>query len=325
MSCLVKLIDVKIAQAVSFRLNHSIMHFVRLCYFIFIIFFVSTVQGQCIDKDSVRKIFSLQENATPKILRANIERLKELKMRLKDCPTPSDSVQSYLLRQIGVRYYQLADYLNAIEYTKLSINLVKSGISKYSVNKRDLVFGYYYLQIYYDSLKQENARMNATDSCIYFDLKYNTDYFYTCLLLYEKVKHLFRKGDYEQCIYFASLGEGYIKNYYHYTDSIDYAAAYLTYKIDALFFSNKLAEAEKLLENKLTEYNKAANKDALGTIYNLLGLVSEYKGDFKTNRKCFPSGRKTGVEWPVSWRGTLIDVTGEAAPPPADTRQVPPP
>src|SRR6266496_1012674 len=47
--------------------------------------------------------------------------------------------------------------------------------------------------------------------------------------------------------------------------------------------------------------------------------------DSRKYRKCFPSGRKTGVEWPVSWRDTLIAVTGEAAPPRADTRHVPPP
>src|SRR4029450_2783633 len=47
--------------------------------------------------------------------------------------------------------------------------------------------------------------------------------------------------------------------------------------------------------------------------------------DSRKYRKCFPSGRKTGVECPVSWRDTLIAVTGEAAPPAAGTRHVPPP
>src|SRR6476661_1417606 len=47
--------------------------------------------------------------------------------------------------------------------------------------------------------------------------------------------------------------------------------------------------------------------------------------DSRKYRKCFPSGTKTGVECPVSWRDTLIVVSGEAAPPAADTRHVPPP
>jgi CHAT domain-containing protein len=225
-------------------------------------------------------------------------RLKELLQYdsgLTKCPAQNDTTYTLLLKRIGLLYYTQADYLKAIQYTRRSIGIIRTYTGKIPEKSKYLAGCYYNMQIYYDSLKQTLQKIEATDSCIANDIITDSTYYYTCLLLGEKVKYLFYKGDYTLCVNDATWGETLIRKYYHQPDSINRIFYFLTYQVDALHFLKNYQLAEKLLSNKINECEKAGNRTYLGIIYSLLGFVYIDKGAFLQSLGYFQKGYRQNL------------------------------
>jgi len=139
-----------------------------------------------------------------------------------------------------VVYSATADYIRAIEYTKKSIDIIRANEGKPYINFSHIVRCYYNLQSYYDSLRQVGLKMEAIDSCIAIELRINSNYYYTCLVLGDKIAYFFNRGDYGLCVKNAALGEVLIPKYYHDLDSAERSNYNLTYKVDALLFLGDL-------------------------------------------------------------------------------------
>src|SRR5882724_2119288 len=236
---------------------------------------ISPAGGQCLQGDSLwARLFFLKNNL---VIRTQDKLSEMLRYNAQDCPKGYDSAHAYLLQSIGTNYYKLGEYLKAIDYTRQSIDIIKARLGKPSINPKSLVKCYYNLEFYYNLLGQEHSQMNAIDSCIFYDGRFNTDYFYTCILMFEKIKHLYSRGDYQRCILYATIAGSLFQKYYHQIDSMDYINACLTYKVDALIFSDQIPVAEKLLENKVEECKKAGDSSFYGVLYALLGFVNTRK------------------------------------------------
>ena len=235
---------------------------------------IRSLSGQCPDRDLIwRRMAALQNSASTPV-NTRLKELLQYDSAIRNCPpVRNDTTYSLLLKRIGVLYYTLTDYLKAIQYTRRSIGIIRAYSGKTPEKSKYLTGCYYNLEIYYDSLKQAPQKIEAIDSCIANDIITDSSYYYTCLLLGEKVKYLFYKGDYTLCVNDASWGETLIRKYYHYPDSINRIFYFLTYQVDALHFLKNPQLAEQLLSNKINECGKAGNRTYLGIVYSLLGFV----------------------------------------------------
>ena len=239
-----------------------------------------SLSGQCPERDSllkrisgIRKSFVL--NNTEKLTQ-----LIRLDLEIKNCPPGIDSVYTFLQQSIGIAYYRLADYTHAIQFTKHALNIIQKNRDNPALNKTELIKDYYYLSIYYDSLKLVSQKNEAIDSCIANDLKANTDYHYTNYVLQENVIALYNKGDYNLCINRSALGEALIHKHYKYADKLDQLVFFITYKANALHALGRFNEEERFLLSKSEEFAKIKNTQYQGDFYSLFGYLSESKGDY---------------------------------------------
>jgi CHAT domain-containing protein len=259
--------------------------------YLFILFcFIATncksLLGQCPDRDSVwKKIFSIQ-NLRPVNVNNQLGELLSYNKKMQDCSLTHDSVYTYLLMRIGVMYYKLADYYDAIQYTKRSIDIIHSNSGNSLINRKHLIKLYYYLSIYYDSLKLFTQKDVAADSCISNDLKMGSDYRYTVDLLPDKVLHLFLKGDFKLCIEYATFGETLIKNYYSKIEKSEnvvesFLIHFFAHKISSLYSLKKFTEAEQFLISKRPELLKMKNNSYIAWMYKLMADINESKEEYK--------------------------------------------
>ncbi len=250
-----------------------------LLYLIFIS--AESLSGQCPNRDSVLKRIELLHNSTSISYSNQLKELLGYESRMKDCPVYIDSFYTFLLLNIGVTYYRLSDYVHAIQYTRQSLDIIQANARNPSMNKTILNKYYYYLSIYYDSLKMPSRKNEAIDSCISNELKVNTNYHFASLVLQSNVRDLYNKGDYYLCVERATLGEALIHKFYRYDDSMNYVIFYVYYKANALRALLKFSEAEHFLFSRQREFAKSNNKDYTGIIYSLFGYLYESKGDYK--------------------------------------------
>jgi tetratricopeptide (TPR) repeat protein len=252
--------------------------------FAFILIYISLLQpgslkGQCPTRDSLwnRMIF-YQKSSIP-----YADQLKEY-LRIdslwKTCSQRPDSLGISLLLNIGVSYFRLADYVHAVRYTREALDLIQANADNPAINSKILGKYYYFLSIYYDSLKMPLERYEAIDSVISNELKINANYHYASLVLQANVRNLFGKGDYYLCLERATLGETLIHKFYRYEDSMNYVIYFIYYQANALRLLKKFTEEEKFLESKKSEFQKSKNKDYTGVIFSLFGDMFESRGDF---------------------------------------------
>ncbi len=102
-------------------------------------------------------------------------------------------VYSYLQMRIGVKYFLLTDYLQAVRYITKAVKVVKDNPANPRISQRYLVKYYYYLSICYDSLKLATQKNEAIDSCIAYEMKNDTMYHFSCFLLHNSVERSLRK------------------------------------------------------------------------------------------------------------------------------------
>jgi CHAT domain-containing protein/tetratricopeptide (TPR) repeat protein len=246
-----------------------------------------SLSGQCPNRDSVLKRIELLHNSTSINYNDQLKELLGYESRMKNCPQYIDSVYTFLLLNIGVTYYKLSDFVHAIQYTRQALNIIQENTRDGSMNKTILNKYYYYLSIYYDSLKMPSRKNEAIDSCISNELKINTDYHFASLVLQSNVRDLYNKGDYYLCVERATLGETLIHKFYRYDDSLNYIIFYVYYKANALRSLLKYSEAEQFLYSKQKQLSKSSDKDYTGIIYGLFGYLYESRGEYKKAIKYF--------------------------------------
>ncbi len=255
------------------------MRFFLLILFSSIIY--SSLFGQCPGRDTLlKRIINLRNSSTIN-KSEQLEGLLQYDKRVKKCLGTNDSVYTFLLLSIGVSYYKLADYVHAIRYTKQAINIIHANAFNPAIIKGNLIKYYYYLSIYYDSLKLVSQKNEAIDSCISNEMQAKSDYHYASLVLQDNVRDLYNKGDYNLCIDRSTLGETLIHKFYKYADSMSHIFFFIYYKASALRSSGHYDEEEQFLQNKKSEFLKVKDKDYRGAIYNLFGYLYESKGEYK--------------------------------------------
>ncbi len=253
--------------------------------FIFILFWSAIIDsnslvGQCPTRDSLLKRLDFFKNSPSFNKKDRLNELLQYDIKTKDCSYINDSVYTFLLSGIGVTYYLLGDYIHAIQYTKKALNIIYANADNPAIDKRNLNKYYFYLTIFYDSLRQADLKNEAADSCISTEIKLNTDYRYSSFLLASRVRSLYIEGEYNLCADLSTLGETLIHRFYKYFDSLDYVAYFIYYKARALYGLRKFTDAEKFLESKKEQFSKVKNKNYIGGgINSLYGFLHKAKGD----------------------------------------------
>jgi CHAT domain-containing protein len=217
------------------------------------------------------------------IPRNKIDKLKELlkcQEQVENCPDNTDSVYTVLLSRIGIEYYMRADFVKAIEYTRQALDIVRTNIAEPTTDKVQLPELYYYLSIYYDSLNLIAQKNDAIDSCISVEMRTNTGYMYSAMVLETNVSDIFIRGDYNRCIERATLGEALIHKYYKYSTRPIHLAYFIYYKAWSLGFLGRYAEEEKFLQFKAEQLRKVQDGESRGRAYQLLGQVYRSKGEY---------------------------------------------
>ena len=249
--------------------------------FFLLIFHFESLSGQCPDRDSLWKnIKALRYSASGNY----DERLKKLlqdEKQVKACPYNIDSVYTFLLLSIGVLYYKTGEFHQAVQFTKEALQIIHANADNPGINKTYLPEYYFYLSIYYDSLKLPSKKNEAIDSCISNELKDNSDYHYTSVVLGSNVRDLYEKGDFKLCIDRSSLGESLIHKYSKYNDSTSRIIYFIYYKSSALRALKRFQEEEQFLHSKKPEFLKSKNRDFTGIIYRLYGNMYESRGEYK--------------------------------------------
>ena len=239
--------------------------------------FGNGIIAQCPDSDSLWKKLNVLQHSTAISNRDQLNELLKWDTRMKNCIFGNDSISGILFQRIGVLYYRLGDFGKAIQYTNTSIgDLRKSGIE----NNKYIVKGYYNLQIYYDSLKLWSDKYAAIDSCINHEMESGESHYYTSILLAQKAKYLYFRGDYASCLKAASLGEKLVPVNYHSADSLEFTIFFITYQINALYSLNNFEQAEELLISRKKSFVSRNNYYYLSIIYGLLGFVNKGKSNY---------------------------------------------
>jgi|KBSMisStandDraft_5_1062788.scaffolds.fasta_scaffold01641_12 CHAT domain-containing protein/tetratricopeptide (TPR) repeat protein len=253
---------------------------VKWTLFVLASFFHSgLLASQYPDRDSVSaRLMFLKNSNLPYAAQLNELQGYERQFSLNGITT--DSIYINTLLAIGVVEFRLAKYNQAILATLKAIKIIESNKFRPAVNNAILNKYYYYLSIYYDSLKMIPQKFEAIDSCISNELRINKDYHYASLVLQSNVRDLYMKGDYYLCAERASLGESLIRQFYRYDDSIDRIIFYIYFKANSLRAMDEMTGQQKFLESKKPELAKSASKNYTGIVLSLYGNLYEAEGDF---------------------------------------------
>src|SRR6185295_1405927 len=163
------------------------------------------LQGQCLESNYLwQRMIALADSKTL----TPSEQLKEL-LSYEDsqmnCPNANDSTHSFLLSRIGSTYSRLGEFLKAVEYCRRSIRMISTHSGDRAIRARDIITGYYWLSVFYDSLNNVAGKLKAWDSCEYYAIKLKAeDEFSYIRILYSRVMYCFDVGDYHNCIYYAN-------------------------------------------------------------------------------------------------------------------------
>lgn len=259
------------------------------------------VSGQCPDRNYLleRLIFITNDtssNQSKKQLLAQLSELLSYELKIRSCAYRSDSTHALLLQRIGVLYFKQGDFIQAIHFTRLSINMVAMNVLKPSTNTTYLIKNYYNLSFYYAQLNKQKENIEAIDSCINIAnrLKIIDDYYLYALS--EKLEHLFNIGEYNRCYQYAVMGETAIAAFAHSSDSIGYVINFLTLKVNVLLNFKNYDLAEKLLKNKVEECKSIGAKQHLGTITTLLARMYMYKKNTNKAFSCYQLAVKYHLE-----------------------------
>src|SRR6266699_920242 len=74
-----------------------------------------------------------------------LNELLQYDKKAKNCSYNNDSVYTLLLMSISVTYFQLADYVHAIQYTRKALNIIHANADNQAIDRNNLGKYYYFL------------------------------------------------------------------------------------------------------------------------------------------------------------------------------------
>lgn len=235
-----------------------------------------SLSGQCPDRDFLWHRINFLRDSSQVSSASQLAELKTYLDNINGCPYINDSTHSLLLSRIGWLYSMQNDYKSAISFSNRAIDMIHSHIRQKNINESQLIKCYNNLRILYDSTGQGIAKNRSIDSCISLVVRLKTGYAYAVELVNSKIEHYFEKGDYYNCISYATLGE-LIAEKAGYLDEIVYY--YLTWKINSLIYLNQYSEASALLEIYIRKCYEPKSKKFLGSLLGLKALLADETGN----------------------------------------------
>ncbi|MES1225095.1 MAG: tetratricopeptide repeat protein, partial [Bacteroidota bacterium] len=246
------------------------------------------LMAQCPPIDSIRgNIFQYTASADFENSKSP-DLLLRFRDKLLQCGYQRDSVYNVLLKRITVWYKRHGNFSEAARFLEQSIAITKLNTKESLVNN-DLIKGYYWLSVFYDSLNHIAAKIKAIDSCLAISNRMNYPYdgsSLRCLLL--RLQYFYDIGEYKLCINDAEACE---KKAVEYSKTVsdpisknagkDIAQSSFHWHINALLRLKEFLEAEKLLSTKTAEYKKNGDKNYLALTYAQFAEVYEEKGDYQ--------------------------------------------
>jgi len=255
---------------------------------IFIVIFIGLIYGtssaQCVGKDSLRdQLIYLRSASFPDSQKLAV--LLKYAENVKSCAP--DSTHCSLLIDIGQLYHKKAEYLKAIPYYKQAIGFVYANGNGGSVRPAELIKYYNLLFDSYDSLNNTSQKIRALDSAIAVGIRLKSVTRLCLWSLYYKIQYFFNVGDYYRCIETAVACERLGKEYAtspsekDFPGGLIYASVSLHWNVNALLALNKYDDAERLLLEKISEYQRTKEKIRLGTLYEQLGEVYAFERQYR--------------------------------------------
>lgn len=194
---------------------------------------------------------------------AEINLLLKLEDQKNQFPVAQDSAYVYLLRQIGLLYFNQGEFLKSVKYNNKSIEVIQKNIDNPHINPDHLIISYFRLNTCYDSLGMVSEKVEMIDSCISIAERRKINNLYSLAAIYKKVEHLFNVGDYDACIDYAALCERMGKKYAqtgdknNYSTGMQYVSSSLVWNVYAQIMLKRYDLAENMLKKSLSESKKA--------------------------------------------------------------------
>ena len=131
----------------------------RLFLIIYCLLQVLLLSGQCPERQPLyQRIIYLRDSSGSVPAAQKLKELLGYESQLKKCGYPADSVHALLLQRIGAAYYAVGDILNAIKFTRQSINILHVSPGKPLANNRYLLKNYSNLITFYESLNDSHGQ-----------------------------------------------------------------------------------------------------------------------------------------------------------------------
>jgi CHAT domain-containing protein len=239
---------------------------------------LTSLSGQCPDRTFLWNRIVYLRDSSQESSKDQLVELKTYLSKQNDCSIRNDSVEVLLISRIGWLLSTQGDYKSAIAFTNKSIDMIHAHVNTKNIHESQLIKCYNNLRIMYDSTNQEMLKNRSIDSCISLVVRLQTGYQYAFEIVNSKIEKLFEKGDYFNCINYATLGE-FIAAKAGYLDQD--ALYYTTWKINSLIYLNQYDEASEMIAKGMTICTQSGNKKYLGTLLGLKAIISEERGDVK--------------------------------------------
>jgi CHAT domain-containing protein len=248
----------------------------RLLIITLLIQISTTLSAQCPDRAFLfHRIVWLRDSSSV----SATDQLKELNMylgKINGCSYQNDSTHAMLIARIGVLNALQKDFTNAIDFTMRAIDIVHLHLSSRNISESHLIKYYNNLSILFDSTAQEKPMREAMDSCIAVCLRLQIAPDYSVHLLDMKVKYLFEKGDYYDCMNTASLAENICRKTGYNREYIPY---YIIYKINSLILLRQYEMADLLADKAIHENLASGNEMYTGSLYNVKSDIAASTGN----------------------------------------------
>jgi hypothetical protein len=252
----------------------------KILFFLWVPLLLSaTIRSQTPGLPFFKGRFNAIYGSSTKTSAEKIDELLQLATEMKHYGYTKDSAYTTLLQKTGLLYYLRSDFRTASAYTEQAVQNGRHPAAGQASYDSSVVQSYYNLNVFYDSLHLVEKAYTMLDSCITYSIRTNTAYDVAIEALENKTDYLFDKGDYSFCILNALVGEGFIRNYYHGSDSIVSMNHFITSRINSLFLSNKIPLLENLLKEKITEFSSSGDTNYLGVVYAILAQLNSSRND----------------------------------------------
>ena len=241
--------------------------------------------AQCPEKSLLWKRLEFLRDSSVSTPADQLKELLPYEEIIITCPSPIDSVHSFLLQRIGAAYYKQGDYLKTIHYLLKAIDMISVNEVRPAINVRHNIEYYFKLSKTYDAIDKIAEKMRALDSCIAVAIRTNSIDLFCLSAMYQKIEYLFYFGDFHSCIVYAKMCEllantSIKRGTVDYETANDYILNSLGWLVIALLEIKNYNAAEEILVNKISEIRKGRDKDYLGTYLEKLAQVEVHKGNY---------------------------------------------